>query len=102
MQGVLCLVMAVYLAISIPPVSLSLRYTLTCLLVGENAPYEPVRHYLVTSVPTFAALAIALFFPQVHPTCKFFTRIVLVKSHCKRRYPILTTLGLVQSYLHTV
>ena len=65
LQGVLELVMSAYLAISIPPISLSLRSTLHCLLVGEHAVYEPVRHYLITSVPLFAALAIALLFPQV-------------------------------------
>lgn len=54
-----------YLGISIPPISLSLRYTLDCLVVGEGAPYSARRHYLETVVPIFASLGIALTCPQV-------------------------------------
>lgn len=63
-QGVLDAVMAVYLGISIPPISLSLRCTLHNLLAGFGNPNLPWRHTLETTVPLAAALSIALTCPQ--------------------------------------
>lgn len=44
-------------------VQLSLRYTLTCLLFGEDAPYDRWHHVGLTSLIVGSALAVALVFP---------------------------------------
>lgn len=62
-EGCLDAVVLAYLAISMPPIQLSLRYTLTCLLVGEDAPHDRRRHVLLTSLIVGSALAVALVFP---------------------------------------
>lgn len=67
-----------YLGISIPPISLSLRCTLECLLAGEDAAYDARRHYLSTILPILAALGIALTCPQVRQTTR---RLQLAMSH---------------------
>lgn len=64
-QGVLDSVMALYLGISIPPISLSLRCTLHGLLSGPEGSYRPYQHALETIAPLAAALCIALTCPQV-------------------------------------
>ena len=64
-QGALDAVMALYLGISIPPISLSLRCTLSGLLAGVGNPQSPARHVLETVLPLAAALCIALTCPQV-------------------------------------
>ena len=64
-QGVLDTVMALYLGISIPPISLSLRCTLSGLLARVGNPESPARHVLETVLPLAAALCIALTCPQV-------------------------------------
>lgn len=64
-QGILEVIIAIYLGISIPPISLSLRCTLECLIAGEGAPYSRRRHYASTVLPLLLSLAIALVSPQV-------------------------------------
>ena len=65
-QGVLDAVMALYLGISIPPISLSLRCTLSGLMSGIGDPNSLGRHVLETVIPLAAALCIALTCPQVN------------------------------------
>ena len=67
LQGALDVVIALYLGISIPPISLSLRYTLDCLVAGEGAPFSRRRHNLETGLPILGGLGIALTCPQVSP-----------------------------------
>lgn len=62
-EGWLDAAVLLYLAISIPPIQLSLRYTLTCLLVGEDEPYDRRRHVMLTSLIVGTALSVALVFP---------------------------------------
>lgn len=77
-------VIAMYLSISIPPISLSLRYTLDCLVAGEAAPYSARRHYAETILPLLAALAIALSCPQVPLLLPIKAlRQLVTLSHCR-------------------
>lgn len=63
-DGVLDAAMAVYLAISIPPMQLSLRYTLDCLIAGEGAQWSRQRQVLETVGIIGACLGTAALFPS--------------------------------------
>ncbi len=56
-----------------PRVQLSLRYTLTCLLVGEDAPFDRRRHILLTSAIVASSLGVALVFPTAAERIYAFT-----------------------------
>jgi amino acid permease len=43
---------------------LSLRYTLDCLVAGEDAPFSHRRHLALTTAAVFSSLAVALAFPN--------------------------------------
>lgn len=63
-EGILDLATTLYLSISIPPMQMSLRYTLDCLIAGEHAQYSRVRHWAETLSIVLATLAIAAAYPQ--------------------------------------
>lgn len=62
--GALTLAMAAYLAVSAVPVQMSLRYTLTALIAGEDAPFLMRRHVAVTVISVLLSLALAAVFPR--------------------------------------
>lgn len=53
-----------YLAVSVPPMALSLRYTLEAAIAGEHAPPCPRRRVAATVAPLAAALGVALAAPH--------------------------------------
>ncbi|KAK9809814.1 hypothetical protein WJX73_009477 [Symbiochloris irregularis] len=63
-EGLLDAVMAIYLSISIPPMQMSLRYTLDCLVAGEAAPPSTRRQILETVLIVLGSLSVALVFPS--------------------------------------
>ncbi|DBB04668.1 TPA: hypothetical protein ACH3X1_012728 [Trebouxia sp. C0004] len=62
-EGWIDLFMALYLSISIPPMQISLRYTLDSLIAGEDAPFEWKRHMAETTGIIISTLLVALIFP---------------------------------------
>jgi hypothetical protein len=62
-DGVLDAAAVAYLAVSVPPMALSLRYTLLSALVGEGGVPTPRARALCTAAPLAAALAVALAAP---------------------------------------
>ncbi|KAK9843248.1 hypothetical protein WJX74_009204 [Apatococcus lobatus] len=63
-EGILDLATTLYLSISIPPMQMSLRYTLDCLIAGEHAPYSRARHWAETLGIVLATLATSAAYPQ--------------------------------------
>ncbi|KAK9867727.1 hypothetical protein WJX84_006460 [Apatococcus fuscideae] len=63
-EGILDLATTLYLSISIPPMQMSLRYTLDCLIAGEHARYSRARHWLETLGIILSTLAISAAYPQ--------------------------------------
>lgn len=53
-----------YLAVSVPPMALSLRHTLEAAWAGERAPPDARRRFVATVGPLAAALAVALAAPH--------------------------------------
>ncbi|KAK9817843.1 hypothetical protein WJX72_002950 [[Myrmecia] bisecta] len=62
-EGVVDLAMTVYLSISIPPMQMSLRYTVDCMLAGEDALYNRKRHICETVGILVPCLMVAMVFP---------------------------------------
>lgn len=62
-EGWIDLAMALYLSISIPPMQISLRYTLDSLIAGEDAPFQLKRHMAETTGIIVSSLLVALIFP---------------------------------------
>ena len=62
-DGALDAAVVAYLAISMPPMALSLRYTLDAAVAGEDAPGLGRRRAVLTAGPLAAALGVALAVP---------------------------------------
>ncbi|KAL3136879.1 hypothetical protein ABBQ32_006491 [Trebouxia sp. C0010 RCD-2024] len=62
-EGWMDLAMTLFLSISIPPMQISLRYTLDSLIAGEDAPFQLRRHMAETSGIVVSSLLVALIFP---------------------------------------
>ena len=61
---------------------LSLRYTLDCLVAGEDAPFSRRRHLALTSAAVFSSLAVALAFPDAAEKILAITGATAVAAVC--------------------